>query len=804
MPLSKTYQLLADLLLEKSEHALELHVLDSHTDGVEQIAEILASRSNVDAIHILSHGSQAELRLGNASLSVDSMAGQYADELATIGSSLSDNADLLIYGCRFGEGTAGATAASLLAELTGADVGASMDDTGTASRGGDWELERTVGQLESQVIVSADLQAGWNVLLATPAQEFYVTIDEQGIYDANEKILDEVAYGNVTQLIETTIGIVANNDNTVIYYDHHEDGYEADLGNPVQSTTEIWGDGDISNGAAPGVTTNAGDVLNAGDFVILQNTIDLTNPPTAGSPQYDGTDRFASDSSLAVTRGAWHTFPGTPLAGTTEVAEVGRWGTEYVSPIGEDTLLDTLYEYTGMFIIASQSGTTVSVDVNGDGDFLDPEDVNTTLAQGESLHIDGGIQQGARVVASADVGVNLITGDRDSGVDSRWYMLRPLADWSNSYISPAGTVDAAGPAAIVLYNPHATDLDVEIETLAGTITRTVSAGSTFVEVLSVEVPNSSARAVSTDGRSFYAAMAMDADAAHTTFDWGYSLLPENALTEMVLGGWMPGSSDLTQNGSPIWVAANADTTLYVDFDGDSSTGALIDPFGRRYDANFTLNRLETLRLYDTINNDNDQTGTRLYTLDGTNIAAAWGQDPSVAGTGSSYLDMGTVLLPFPLPTVNKTVAITNDVNGNFAGDPGDTLTWTITVTNNELFSLGSPVVYDNIPTNTTYVANSSFVDGSPIADDTVGATLNPLDEGGFSLPTIAPGETRTVTFQTTLDPFSPVYTSVENTVIVDSSIGTSGATAPLVINTTPPVIDLDDNNSTATGTDYIG
>ncbi|MCA9211543.1 MAG: DUF4347 domain-containing protein, partial [Planctomycetales bacterium] len=573
-------KLLAQILLERADQSLELHILDETSDGVQQIAEVLASRKNVDAIHILSHGSQAELQLGTARLTADSMTGQYAEALNSINVALADDADILVYGCKFGEGAAGQQAAQLLASITGADIATSTDDTGNVSRGGDWELERVIGELDSEVIVSAELAASWNVLLATPAMEFFVTLDEQGIYDANEKILNEGLHGNVTQQIQTTIGIVANNDSTIIYYDHHEDGYEADLGNPVQSTTEIWGDGDISNGAAPGVTTNAGDVLNAGDFVVLTNLVDLTSPPTPASPLYDGTDRFASESSLAVTRGAWHTFPGTPLAGTTEVAEVGRWGTEYVSPVGEDTALGTLYEYTGMFIIAAADNTNVSVDVNADGDFSDPVDVVTTLSQGESLHIDGGVLQGARVVASDAVGVNLITGDRDSSVDSRWYMLRPLADWSNSYISPAGSVAAAGPAAIIVYNPHATDLDVDIETLAGTVTRTVTAGGTFVETLSVEIPNSAARAVSTDGRTFYAAMAMDADATHTTYDWGYSLLPEDALTEMVLGGWMPGSSDLTQNGSPVWVAANSDTTLYVDYDGDSSTGALIDPFGR--------------------------------------------------------------------------------------------------------------------------------------------------------------------------------------------------------------------------------
>ena len=352
-------QLLQDLLAN-TDRSFEVHLLDGNADGIEQIAAALSERDDIDAVHLISHGSQSQLRVGTAVLDTDSMHHQYADELAVINAALRDDADLLIYGCNFGQGAAGRAAADTLAMLTGADVAASSDETGIEFRGGDWYLEYTTGNIQTEILVSVELQQHWNVILGTPAVEFFVTLDEQGIYDANEKILNEGAYGNVTEQVISTIGIVANNDNTIIYYDHHEDGYETDLDTPTQATTETWGDGDVSNGAAPGVTVDADDVINAGDFVVLQNTVDLTNPPTAGSVLYDGTDRFGSNSSLAVTRGAWHTYPGTPLAGTTEVADVARWGTTYVSPIGEDTVLNNLYEYTGMFIIAAQDGTSVS------------------------------------------------------------------------------------------------------------------------------------------------------------------------------------------------------------------------------------------------------------------------------------------------------------------------------------------------------------------------------------------------------------------------------------------------------------
>lgn len=72
-------------LLDGISPNIEVIVLDPARDGVEQMAEALAGRTGIDAIHIISHGAQAELMLGTAHLTIESMNGAYADELAVIG-----------------------------------------------------------------------------------------------------------------------------------------------------------------------------------------------------------------------------------------------------------------------------------------------------------------------------------------------------------------------------------------------------------------------------------------------------------------------------------------------------------------------------------------------------------------------------------------------------------------------------------------------------------------------------------------------------------------------------------------------
>ncbi|MBP7111441.1 MAG: DUF4347 domain-containing protein, partial [Nitrosomonas sp.] len=140
-------------------------LLDRDRDGVEQIASYLSQHRSMDAIHIISHGRSGSLQLGIGTLNAESMSGQYSDELAMIQRSLSDTADILVYGCDFAEGQAGQEAVTLLSQLTGADVAASIDATGYAGLGGDWILETQTGYVEAQVAVSDGVQADWVGLL---------------------------------------------------------------------------------------------------------------------------------------------------------------------------------------------------------------------------------------------------------------------------------------------------------------------------------------------------------------------------------------------------------------------------------------------------------------------------------------------------------------------------------------------------------------------------------------------------------------------------------------------------------------
>jgi Ca2+-binding RTX toxin-like protein len=158
----------------------EIHWLDSDADELSRITEILAAVEDLDAVHIISHGHDGQLILGTVTLDTANME-DWKDELVAVGQSLSETGDILLYGCDIGQD---ASFVERFSEMTGADVAASIDATGAAALGGDWELETTVGSVETDTLECSNFTA----LLGTPT--ISNLSDSSYIEQGNPYILD--------------------------------------------------------------------------------------------------------------------------------------------------------------------------------------------------------------------------------------------------------------------------------------------------------------------------------------------------------------------------------------------------------------------------------------------------------------------------------------------------------------------------------------------------------------------------------------------------------------------------------------
>lgn len=161
--------LLADILNQAgSDRHFSVVMLGANRDGIEQISDVLKQYGNLDAVHLISHGGSGVLQLGNSQLDASSLESRAA-EIAAWGTAFNTDADLLLYGCDVAAGTDGESFVQRLAALTRADVTASDDPTGNVVLGGDWVLEYSAGQIESNIVFSAATRVQWQGLLETLA-----------------------------------------------------------------------------------------------------------------------------------------------------------------------------------------------------------------------------------------------------------------------------------------------------------------------------------------------------------------------------------------------------------------------------------------------------------------------------------------------------------------------------------------------------------------------------------------------------------------------------------------------------------
>ena len=193
----------------------EVIVLQSHLDGVDQISNVIANYDNISGIHIISHGSDGSVQLGNTLLQTGSLSG-YANQVAAWGDSLTLDADILFYGCNLAESTEGEHFLESIAELTGADVAGSDDLTGHADLGGDWDFEYIVGVVETDLAFSVDVQENWNGTLESVTVTTLDDVVDRNATSVADLINDPGADG-VISLREAIIASNANADADVIY-----------------------------------------------------------------------------------------------------------------------------------------------------------------------------------------------------------------------------------------------------------------------------------------------------------------------------------------------------------------------------------------------------------------------------------------------------------------------------------------------------------------------------------------------------------------------------------------------------------
>jgi len=495
-------------------------------------------------------------------------------------------------------------------------------------------------------------------------QSMYVPLPEEQLLDN----IFHVMKSNAESPVNSLISVAISTKDTVVYYDHWEDGYDSDVTGNKQSSTEIWGDEDASNGCAPingRPCTDASDKLSAGDVVVVDNLV--PTPRRSQDVLYDGGDRIQATYPVAMTRAAYPSGePGSMMAGGVEMIEEANWGISFEAPIGQDERGSTrANEFSAFAVMAGSENTKYSI--NGGQ--------QRTMSQGESKIIR--INQSDTLVTSEPVQVHLITGDIGDTYELRWYSLAPVDQWGTEAYAPVG--DTLGAVRVTVYNPSSSSMSVRMTTNKNgqTQSRTVQGKSHFM--FPVIYDGYAAKFTST--KKFFAYSSTDTNGGGQIFDWGYPLMTREMLTPEVLiglGHGCTGNSCADDHGerSIVWVTAVADADIYIDYNNDGEVDETIE-----------LDELDGLELTD---DDEDMSGAVIWATkrgsgrngEGVDIAAAWGQKAKLSKSGDRFaMDLGTVVVPFEPIRTSCSVEILEDNDNNGVMSPGDVVEETITFVN---------------------------------------------------------------------------------------------------------------------------
>lgn len=471
---------------------------------------------------------------------------------------------------------------------------------------------------------------------------YYIPYPEQDAYQALKASTSSTM---PTNNIRTVISIKLPYQGMTIVWDEWEDGYEANYLNPTQSTTKVWGDGNIYNGIAPGYPT---DIIPAGGNIVLDNTMPA-NPRNSASFFYDGKDKVTSSGEVALTQVSGEPTNIAVQVIKTNITSTFDFGQSFTVPFGQNFNSQD-FKYTSLFIRASQNNTTINIDKDNNGTF----ETTTTLNEGGCYFVNGGVMTGATVTSDKPVGIEVSAG----GIDQ--YSIRnspifPATWYSNIYYTPVPTSDAAASSpkdtsVVMLYNSLNRNITINWYSGApasGTIL--IPAKSTVRFPLAYST-TAAYKFINLTGESFTAIEIIDSYTLGgggnngQEYDWAFNLISEPRLTDFATIAWAPGSLDGSRNDNPIWVTPTSNTTVYVKYNGDISTGPNTSPCGLKYDVAITLNALNYVKIKDP--NDNDQSGIAIYTCDGAKIAAVYGEDATTAVAGSPSWDVGATIQPF--------------------------------------------------------------------------------------------------------------------------------------------------------------
>jgi Thrombospondin type 3 repeat len=555
---------------------------------------------------------------------------------------------------------------------------------------------------------------------------------------------------NTMRLVAVTIA----RDETRVYYDHWEDGYDIGLQSypprATQATTEIYDRdfGDtlifhsrwipVDNASYPAPTGSGRDPA-------FPDAANLSGyPEHEGNFPYDGRDQVVSagrptfaatisgihweGNAIFPNQDTWELFPIKPLAN------------RYVLVHGVDLFTDRGYDDFAknyVFVTAAKDDTEITID--------DPAmagvEFQAVLSAGECVLYDGGtgdpyaFHTGTVVEAAGGqpILVNTVTSIPNEEVVANFFVALPDTLLGNEYFT-----SLPSDSQLYIHNPNAAAIDVQLDYGAGPFVGSLPAGATLSipDLFGVGAPEN----VGVRLRSLPAGVGPDfqvlgiGDTGESGADSGwtvYSALGDEYFVPIGLENF---SLTIDDMGNAVFLTPTEDdTTIYVDFDHDGVT-----------DLEFEADLYESFKVWDGLvrpaANTTDAPGFDGNNLTGANIfashplSAIWVQAPDESISGNyEFIDAAYTISPMIYDFIVEAFAVEKEPDRDHTCE-GQDVTWNVN-TLSFITRLRVNDLVDTLPASWEYVAGSGLLSApgrTPVATEPTIAWVGDQQELTFA------------------------------------------------------------------------
>ncbi|MEG4485274.1 DUF4347 domain-containing protein, partial [Microcoleus sp. D2_18a_B4] len=295
------------------------YILKSQPDAVEQIATILAQHTDINALHIITHGDSGSLYLGTTELNSNNIH-NYSHQLQQWRNSLTDNANIILYGCNLAARDRGHQFLTQLHQLTGANISANSQPTGNSALGGTWDIPQLIPpstQKPQLALTETTLKTYSHILATANPDTQAVTVNSPSV--GIDVLANDTAIGRASVqsiIIAPTNGTAIINDWIYVGGDFTTIGGAA-LNRIARLNSDGRADATFNPDANSSVVAiaidNSGNLIVGGNFTNIdaqpRNKIAKLNP-TTGAP--DAT--FNPNANSAVSAIALDSS-GNPIVG---------------------------------------------------------------------------------------------------------------------------------------------------------------------------------------------------------------------------------------------------------------------------------------------------------------------------------------------------------------------------------------------------------------------------------------------------------------------------------------------------------